>query len=444
MKIKSRICTSLAQMSLMWIVLLCFLAMTFLSGFSVAKTNPVPYKNKIGLNVHWALGGGGKDGQYEKRLKQSKTKWVREHFQMEVLVGDNSELWFERYDLIIEKYKELDIKVIGMLAYNKDYNDFRVPNKNEWQEFVASVVNRYKDDVKVWEIWNEQDSPDYLTPNNPKAYASILKPAYRVIKLIDPQAKVITGGLSWPNIYFAKRMYKRYPNYFDGLGVHLYYGEEFYEEDKSLHALEFDLDRLRRLQKKYKPNHKIWITEHGCSTGGTGISSRMQKKYLRKSAPIILRRKWVKNILIYNIRNRAINDIYEDHFGLLKLDMSPRPSWRWYNKIKIGPYGDERIVKSEQKRLTKKLRKRLKKRYFKNKKARKKWLPKKKSWKWINLRDAYVYGGYKVKQAAYSLKFGKTVHYEIPFRLWKKTRDYKKTIHKKFQIPNNKSQTNFK
>ncbi len=422
--------------SLTYTILIGFLAVTFLPGFSIAKTNPVSYKDQVGLNVHWVLGGGGKDGMYERRLKQSETKWAREHFQMEVLVGDNSELWFERYDQIIEKYKEQDIQVIGMLAYNKDNGDFRAPNENEWREFVASVVNRYKDDVKVWEIWNEPDSPDYLAPNNPKAYASILKPAYRVIKLIDPSAKVITGGLSWPNIHFAKRMYKRYANYFDGLGVHLYYGEKYYEEGESLNALEFDLDRLRKLQKKYKPNHKIWITEFGCSTGGTGVSSWMQKKYFRKAIPVILRRKWVKNVLVYNIRNRAINDIYEDHFGLLKLDMNPRPSWRWYDKIDVGPYGDERVSKTEQKKLANKLRRRLKKKYFKNKKARKKWLPKKKTWKWINLRDAYIYGGYKVKQVAYFLKFGKTVHYKIPFRLWKKTRDYKRTINKKFQTKN--------
>lgn len=433
--LRAKSASGLAKKSLIGTILLCFVASVFLPGFALGKLNPVPYKGRVGLNVHWALGGDGDglDQDYQDKLKQSKTKWAREHFQMESIWNNDTDAWLRRYDLIMANYKKQNIQVVGMLAYNKDHNDFRAPNETIWREFVALVVNRYKNDVNVWEIWNEPDSPTYLTPNNPRAYGQILKPAYSVIKMIDPGATVITGGLSWPNPYFIKQMYQKYGNYFDGLGLHLYYCSQYFEEGRSLNALEFDLDRARKIQKKYKSNQKIWITEMGCSTGGTGISEEMQKEYFQNALPEILSRKWVKFVLIYNIRNYDYRGLYEDHFGLLKNDMSIRPVWDWYDSLKRGPYGKKKITKQEEKVSQKKLLKKLKKKYFKNKKDRIEYLPKTYTWEWKGLKNAYIYGGYNVKQIAYSLKFGKAVSYTIPARLWKKTRDYKEVINKSFK-----------
>lgn len=434
--------------SLILTTLVLFLASVFLPGFGLAKVNPIPYKDKVGLNVHWVLGGDndGLDDDYDIRLKDSKTKIVREHFQMESLWGNDIDAWLNRYDLIMEDYKKQNIKVVGMLAYNKDHDDFRVPNEVIWREFVALVADRYKDYVDVWEVWNEPDSPTYLTPNNPKAYGMILKPAYTVIKMVDPDAIVITGGLSWPNPHFIEQMYQKYGNYFDGLGIHLYYANQYFLEGRSLNALLSDLDRASLIMKKYKKNHKIWITEMGASTGGTGITDQMQKEYFENAIPEILRRKYVETILLYNIRNYDYRGLYEDHFGLLKKDMQPKPAWGWYTNIKIGPYGKKKITKAEQKVLVAELTKNLKKNYFKTKKDRAKYLPKAYTWKWINLKNAYIYGGYNTKQIAYSLKYGKAVSYTIPFKLWKKTKDYKEVMKKKFnentaKISNKKEKT---
>lgn len=417
-------------------ILIAVLAGIFLPGFGLSKASTIPYKDRVGLNVHWALGGDGRglDQDYEIRLKDSKTKVVREHFQMETLWGNDINAWLRRYDLIMENYKKQNIKVVGMLAYNKDHDDFRPPNPVIWREFVALVADRYKDNVDVWEIWNEPDSPTYLTPNNPNAYGMILKPAYTVIKMVDPEATVITGGLSWPNPHFIEQMYQKYGNYFDGLGIHLYYANQYFAEGQSLNALLSDLDRVRRIQEKYKKNQKIWITEMGASTGGTGITDEMQKEYFQNAIPEILSRKFVRVILIYNIRNYDYRGLYENHFGLLKNDMQPKEAWGWYANIKIGPYGKKKIAKEERKILTAELLKNLKKKYFRNKEDRAKYLPRTYTWRWINLKNAYIYGGYKTKQIAYSLKYGKAVSYTIPFRLWKETKDYKEVMKNKFGV----------
>ncbi|MFA6391544.1 MAG: glycosyl hydrolase [Patescibacteria group bacterium] len=379
----------------------------------------VATNDRIGLNVHWALGGFGKDDLYQLRLHQSRTTWVREHFYTEVFMGENPEAWFERYDLILEKYHREGIKVLGMLAYNVKHGDFYQPDLAVWEEFVRTVVNRYKDRVDAWEIWNEPDSPTYLTPHNPETYGPILETAYRTIKNIDTEELVLTGGLSWFNWYFAERLFKDYGDYFDRLAVHGYYCEN---RDNS--KMMSDLAALRSVVGKYRPGEQIWITELGCSTGSIGITEQDQVEYLDNATKELLETTFVDKIFLYNIRNREIGDLYEDSFGLLGLDMQPRLAWSWYRSLPFGPYDQKRIsFKREQKRATE-LKTVLEKFFGKDK------IPVTQE-NWNKLVNAHIYGGYPVIAIVQSLRFGgKTVHPEISYDDWKKSKTYKKYIKK--------------
>lgn len=77
-------------------------------------------------------------------------------------------------------------------------------------DFMFDVVNRYKDQVKYWEIWNEPDIDYRLVPPDSGygcwgnmddayygggAYASMLAAIYPRIKQADPAAQVLVGGL---------------------------------------------------------------------------------------------------------------------------------------------------------------------------------------------------------------------------------------------------------
>lgn len=82
---------------------------------------------------------------------------------------------------------------------------------NPWVNFVFQAVQRYKpggglaqinrwvngEGISEWEVWNE---PDYkpFWEGTIGDYARLLKTAYIVIKLADPNAKVIFGGLLFP------------------------------------------------------------------------------------------------------------------------------------------------------------------------------------------------------------------------------------------------------
>lgn len=65
--------------------------------------------------------------------------------------------------------------------------------------------HRWRGQVAGWEVW-EPDPPDWAS-TDPVAYVRLLQPAYRAIKLGDPQAKVIFGGVSYNDDKWIARAY---------------------------------------------------------------------------------------------------------------------------------------------------------------------------------------------------------------------------------------------
>lgn len=77
------------------------------------------------------------------------------------------------------------------------YYDYKASPPNdlaEYKNFLAKIVERYKDTVAVWEIGNEVEGDCGGYKNNPQGYVALLKISYETIKKVDPQAKVLNGG----------------------------------------------------------------------------------------------------------------------------------------------------------------------------------------------------------------------------------------------------------
>lgn len=70
-----------------------------------------------------------------------------------------------------------------------------------FSDFMTVLVNRYKTQIKYWEIWNEPDLPSQFYSLGTAAqaaasYAEMLSRCYDAIKAEDPTAKVVMGGLA--------------------------------------------------------------------------------------------------------------------------------------------------------------------------------------------------------------------------------------------------------
>ncbi len=105
----------------------------------------------------------------------------------------------------------------------------------DWVDFLTAFVTRYKGRIRAYEIWNEPNlSREWCNqPPNPTAYVALLQASYAAIKAVDPNAIIVSAGMTpttqsdakaMPDTTFIEQMYAAMKNksdgYFDVLGVH--------------------------------------------------------------------------------------------------------------------------------------------------------------------------------------------------------------------------------
>ncbi len=139
-------------------------------------------------------------------------------------------------------------------------NGTPVNDNNYYALYIWRIANKFKKQVKFWEIWNEpgldftggkgwlnKGAPGNWWDNNPdpcdyklrapiQTYIRMLRISYEVIKTVDPNAYVVTSGLGFPAFLDAILRNTDNPNngaktpqyplgggaYFDGIGYHAY------------------------------------------------------------------------------------------------------------------------------------------------------------------------------------------------------------------------------
>lgn len=141
-------------------------------------------------------------------IAESGVKWARVETREYII--DHSEVnekgyyrWAE-FDRIIDGLNKRKIEIF--VTINTDpYSGLDAEDKpqdkkklSEWLEYVAAVVERYHDRIQYWEIDNE--------PKISKNYSEMVKAASKVIKKIDPNAKVIAGSMARVNVEGARLM----------------------------------------------------------------------------------------------------------------------------------------------------------------------------------------------------------------------------------------------
>ncbi len=132
-----------------------------------------------------------------------------------------------------------------------------------WERFVAAFVDRYKEQVDEWEIWNE---PGLHGSNSAGTYAAFFMRTARVVRKKQPKATII--GLALPGIplSFAKGFFEhlKKKDAFDLLDVVSYHPYS-YNPDDSYGAVR----KLRDLATSYAPHVTIFQGENGApSIGG--------------------------------------------------------------------------------------------------------------------------------------------------------------------------------
>ncbi len=114
---------------------------------------------------------------------------------------------WDKYDNIVSLAEKNDLELIARLSSPpqwahggyKDLGDFGPPARFEdYADYVAAVVSRYKGRVRYYQIWNEPNIyPEWGEQAvNPEDYAKMLCLAYQRAKQVDPDAVIIAAALA--------------------------------------------------------------------------------------------------------------------------------------------------------------------------------------------------------------------------------------------------------
>ena len=209
---------------------------------------------------------------------------------------------------------------------------------NYWGRFVYQTVLHFRDKIKIWEIWNEEDWSFFWTGSE-QDYFQLLKVAYQAAKAADPDCTVLMGGLHLlvdPDFYQrVVDLARRDPDavahndYFDVLPLHLY----------SRSSQTYDTVRWVRWRLTLRGMNKpIWINETGAPVWNDGVGPGYQYEWSvtrEEQADYLIqayanaRAAGVQKVFVFRLHDGGMWEAY----GLTTDGASRRPSFDAYRTI---------------------------------------------------------------------------------------------------------------
>lgn len=147
--------------------------------------------------------------------------WVRFDFNWFQLEPSKGNYNWGPSDSVVNKAHALGLNIFPTISYTPQWaaaNKNCIPgqgkcegcntqpfaNVQDWKDFVGAVVNRYKDKVKYWGLWNEPNLDGFYCGSEDQYVNDILIPGAQVVHSLDPSAKVcgpelagMTKGDEW-------------------------------------------------------------------------------------------------------------------------------------------------------------------------------------------------------------------------------------------------------
>jgi beta-xylosidase len=325
-----------------------------LHGYGVAASSDIASLSTTALNKQLddivALGVG----------------WVRFDVQWQnIQPKDASHYDWGAYDRVAKAAGAHHLKMLGVLAYTPAWarpggceSAQCAPNDPaQFAQFAAHTAAHYQPmGLQAWEIWNEPNTSTFWLPNPAAdAYTRLLQATYSAVKLANPQAIVVSGGLSpqttddhnVSELDFLQGMYNAgIKGFFDALGAHPYTYPlvPSHSTQQAWSRLSQTGANLRNIMIANGDGVKrIWITEFGAPTGGSGaaatmenystvssghVTEELQAFEATRSVELYKTYDWVGPLMWYSFKDASTNQTdAANTFGLLRADGSQKPAY---------------------------------------------------------------------------------------------------------------------
>jgi len=305
--------------------------------------------------------------------------WVKQQIEWFRYNQAPGQYEWERLDRIVEAANANGVKLLFSVVKAPkwarppgDTDEGPPADPNTYGAFLREMAARYKGRVQAYEIWNEQNLYYEWGGRGGKisarAYVQLLQVAYNAIKSVDPDAMVISGGLTptgWNDgdvaiddrVYLEQMYQAGLARYCDAVGAHPSgYNNPPDADWRSFadptaagckgHPSWFfrgTMESYRNIMVKYGDAHKrIWPTEFGwASVESLGVPPASGYEYAAdntelEQAQFVVRAfqmgkawGWVGPMFLWNLNFAPVagNQNEKAAFGIVRQDWSPRPAY---------------------------------------------------------------------------------------------------------------------
>lgn len=256
--------------------------------------------------------------------------------------------WDDYVRIAVDEY---GITLIPYICYTPQWNSTgdstnfwnHIPiDFDQFGEFVGILVNRYKDWIKSWELWNEPDIDAYWS-GTVEEYSKLLKIGAQAVRKADPNALVVCGGLAHdPDFTLALFRDHGISPYVDVVNIHSYY-ETW--NGLPLENIVGYVEAIADIINRYGNRQALWMAEVGYSTfRKNGYVSEQYSAYydyehtpgyqavhLIRTIALLLSTEKLSAIAWYEIKDlqpseEVIGDVNNRHLGVAYVDHRPKPA----------------------------------------------------------------------------------------------------------------------
>ena len=313
--------------------------------------------SNLGVNIHIGANVTGADIDY---LANTGISWVQIHF-VKAGYGYSGNLNWDHIDALVGHLRRNEINIMGHVGgihqvFDPDRNSNPLATPETFESYTTNlslIVERYKDDIHVWEIFNEVDNALFWEPEpDPDEYETVFNTSANIIRSIQPDAKLITGSIT---CYFHATYLEEYLNrgiiaQADYYGIHPFrhlpeFGDAAYPHRQ-------DFEWLKGRLQNANLNIQIWDTEVQALTqsniGGGPIGHE-------RHARLLLRRFIIEKELGYFCTLWQIFKAWEEEPGLWSaadhpgqlLDAQSQPTEKYFALRNLGAWMDGDIGPAE-------------------------------------------------------------------------------------------------
>ena len=302
-------------------------------------------------------------------VKGAGFNWVRIQIQWKSVEPAKDQYDPLPLDRIVQQYQGSGVSILASVVKAPDWaldptGKQLLANYSDWEGFTHFLADRYKGKIAAYEIWNEENLASEMGGTvRVDDYAHLLQGGYAGIKLADPNAIVVFGGLTptgvmnpsiaIDDLQYLQQFYQyqngQYTKYFDVLGMHVSATnnppDKMYPDDPGTGDWSNDpsfyfrrAEQLHQVQVQHGDTRPVWITEFGWTTKneakgyeyGADVTPQDQADYLvgafdwaKKNWP------WTTAMFVWNLNYSVVSDPSDEKYpwSVVNSDWSPRPAY---------------------------------------------------------------------------------------------------------------------